>query len=55
MNAAEVWAEALADPKFVAALDAGLADLVAGRKYSLDTETGKLTPNPDWPAEGPQP
>lgn len=36
-------------------VDAGLADIDAGRWYLYDYDTGRLTPNPEWPTSGRRP
>lgn len=48
-----VWAALLADDGFRERLDTALADVEAGRWYHYNH--GIMTPNPNWPKDGPQP
>lgn len=50
-----VWAHLERSPGFHEAMARGLADSAAGRWYRWDPLTHEVTPNPDWPKDGPQP
>src|SRR5690348_3392204 len=42
-------------PSFREAMRESEADMAAGRWYRFDTGSREMTPNPDWPKDGPQP
>jgi hypothetical protein len=50
-----VWANLEDRADIVEAIRRGKTDFDSGRWYHYEPGTGRLTPNPDWPKDGPQP